>query len=111
LRCGACCAFFHTSFYYGECDDETPGGVPVELTEDASVFRRAMKGTSGTSPHCIAIEGVIGQSVRCSIYERRAQVCRDFVPSFENGEYNERCDKARALHGLAPLTPEDWSAS
>jgi hypothetical protein len=35
-------------------------------------------------------------------------VCRDIVPSWENGEHNPRCDEARLAHGLTPLTPADW---
>jgi len=108
IRCGACCACFRASFYWGEADDVTPGGVPVALTDDLNHYVRAMKGTNRGDPWCIALEGVIGESVACSIYERRATVCRSFIPSYENGEQNPRCDQARARHGMPPLTPQDW---
>lgn len=66
-----------------------------------------MRGTDGKFPRCIALEGSIGQSVRCSIYERRASPCRNFQASWVDGQHNERCDKARAAHGLLPLQPPD----
>jgi len=50
LRCGACCAYFRASFYWGEADDTAPNGVPVELTEDLTAFRRVMIGTNGKEP-------------------------------------------------------------
>lgn len=110
LACGACCAFFRASFYWAEGDDATAGGVPVALTEKLDPYRRVMRGTGGPRPRCVALEGEIGREVRCAIYARRASVCREFVPSWAEGEPNARCDAARARWGLPPLTPEDWTA-
>jgi uncharacterized protein len=110
LACGACCAYFRASFYWAEADDATPGGVPVEMTRKLNDHRRSMVGMDGPSPRCIALQGEIGKLVSCSIYENRASVCRAFGPSWETGQPNERCDKARAAWGLRPLTPEDWQA-
>lgn len=107
LSCGACCAFFRASFYWAEADD-SGGTVPVALTTQVSPYFIAMKGTLGSNPHCIALEGEIGKSVFCSIHPLRSSSCRDFEPSFENGEHNERCDKARAKWGIPPLTLDDW---
>lgn len=64
-----------------------------------------MRGTDRKPPRCIALEGDIGRSVRCTIYERRASPCRDFQASWVDGQHNERCDRARAAHGLPPLAP------
>lgn len=108
LQCGACCAYFRASFYWAEGDDATPGGVPIELTAKLTPFLRVMRGTDQPHPRCVALLGEIGKSVRCAIHPQRSSVCRDFVPSWENGEPNPRCDKARARWGLAPLTPHDW---
>jgi uncharacterized protein len=105
LTCGACCAFFRASFYWAEADDASEGGVPVELTEKLNDFRRIMRGTSGEKPRCIALQGIIGARVHCTIYERRSSVCRDFPASWTENEPNERCDRARAAWGLAPLLP------
>lgn len=108
LTCGACCAWFRASFYWAEGNDVTPGGVPVHLTEKLNDFRRVMIGTNRVKPRCIALEGVIGQEVRCLIYDRRSSVCRDFPASWIEGERNERCDAARAAWGLLPLEPDNW---
>jgi Fe-S-cluster containining protein len=102
--CGACCAFFRASFYWAEID-EAGGTVPTELTQQVSPFMRAMKGTFGQRPRCVALQGEIGKEVGCSIYEKRSSVCRDFPVAWENGVPNERCDKARIAHGLEPLKP------
>jgi hypothetical protein len=111
LACGACCACFRASFYWSETDDVTPGGVPLELTEDRPPHFRVMKGTNQQQPRCVALEGTIGEAVRCAIHPRRPSSCREFAASFEDGATpNERCDEARARWGLAPLLPEDWRA-
>lgn len=108
ITCGACCAFFRASFYWAEADDVTPGGVPVLLTDDLKPFRRVMRGTNCMTPRCVALMGEIGKEVRCTIYANRASICKDFDPAWIEGVPNERCDRARAKHGLAALTPETW---
>ncbi|MCH9829413.1 MAG: YkgJ family cysteine cluster protein [Gammaproteobacteria bacterium] len=108
LSCGACCAHFRASFYWAEGDDATPDGVPVGLTDQLTPHLRVMKGTDQPGPRCCALLGDIGQSVRCTIHPRRSSVCREFVPSWEDGQHNPRCDSARARWSLPPLMPEDW---
>jgi hypothetical protein len=108
LSCGACCAFFRASFYWGEADDVALDGVPVEMTQELTSFYRVMKGTNCASPRCMALNGEIGVDAQCSIYARRSSACRNFEPSWEHGAPNERCDQARAAYGLPPLTPESW---
>lgn len=104
LTCGACCAYFRASFYWAEID-EAGGTVPTELTQQVSPFMRAMKGTFGEKPRCIALQGEIGKEVSCGIYRQRSSTCREFPVAWENGIANERCDKARVAHGLEPLSP------
>ncbi|HEY9159520.1 MAG TPA: YkgJ family cysteine cluster protein [Desulfomonilia bacterium] len=103
LACGACCAYFRVSFYWGECDDAKEGGVPAGLTEKLNDFRAVMKGTNRPEPRCIALEGEIGKAVRCTIYERRPQVCRDIPFSWADGLPEEKCDKSRQAWGLKKL--------
>jgi Fe-S-cluster containining protein len=103
VSCGACCAYYRASFYWSEADDAPGGTVPVGLTEKLNDFRRVMRGTSQKDPRCVALLGTIGQAVRCSIYEQRSSVCRDFPVSWEQGVHNERCDQARLAWGLPPL--------
>lgn len=106
LTCGACCATFRCSFYWAESDSHPEGTVPAELTEPLTPFRVAMKGMSGPRPRCIALEGEIGGCVSCSIYPLRSSVCRDFPYSGKDGIRNDRCEEARARHGLPPLIPD-----
>lgn len=67
-----------------------------------------MLGSYGDKPRCIALTGEIGVDVGCSIYPRRASVCRDFQPSWLDGVYNKRCDQARIAWELPPLWPDYW---
>ncbi|MGB1580718.1 MAG: YkgJ family cysteine cluster protein [Nevskiales bacterium] len=108
LNCGACCAHYRASFYWAEADDATPGGVPVALTAPLTPYLRVMRGTDQPQPRCIALMGEIGRDVYCNIHPQRASVCRDYPPSYEDGKPNPRCDEARAVHGLPPLTLQDW---
>jgi Fe-S-cluster containining protein len=66
-----------------------------------------MKGTCKPKPRCESLEGVIGETVGCAIYEQRSSPCREFDASWVYDEHNPRCDTARAAHGLPPLTPDD----
>ena len=83
MACGACCVGYRASFYWAECDDATPGGVPARLTEPVLPFRRAMRRTR--AGRCTALRGTPGRRVRCSIYERRPSVCRNFEPAWSAG--------------------------
>ena len=80
----------------------------MELTQKINDFRIVMKGTERNPPRCVALAGVIGENVHCTIYENRSSICRDFEPSWANSQPNIRCDKARLSWGLEPLTPDNW---
>ncbi len=84
------------------------GMVPTELTEPLDPHRLAMRGTQAPRPHCVALQGRVGESTACRIYDRRPSVCREVTPAWEFGTPNPQCDKARMAYGLEPLTPEDW---
>jgi Fe-S-cluster containining protein len=103
ITCGACCAFFRASFYWTEADPVTGGLVPQELTIQLTPYLAVMKGTEGTQPRCVCLQGTIGEFVHCAIYPLRSSVCRDFPFSWQDGTANERCDKARIAWGLPPL--------
>jgi Fe-S-cluster containining protein len=107
LGCGACCATFRVSFYWGEADD-AHGAVPADLTTPISPFLRAMVGTTTHPPRCVALDGAIGDKVGCRIYPLRSSTCREFTASWDDGQHHEACDRARAGHGLPPLTPADY---
>lgn len=103
ITCGACCAYFRASFHWLETTAAPDGLTPVELTVPVSRHLVAMRGSDRSQPRCVALAGDIGSHVRCTIYEHRASPCRDFPYSWADGVHNERCDRARAAHGLAPL--------
>ncbi|EPO5264480.1 YkgJ family cysteine cluster protein [Providencia rettgeri] len=105
VSCGACCAYFRVSFYWAEA--ESGGGVvPQHLTEQITPFMSCMHGTNQKqNTRCTALEGTIGECVSCSIYAQRPTPCREFEQSWQDGVYNEACDRARAAHGLPPLEP------
>lgn len=110
--CGACCAFFRVLFYWREAergDSDRP--VPAAYWGEAGDRTRVLKGTEDKhSPKCIALRGRIGDFVTCEIYDSRPSPCRNFQASYEAGEHNQRCDDARAGHGLKPLTKQDFQS-
>ena len=101
--CGACCATFRVSFYWAQTTAHPKGTVPESLTTAISPHLVAMRGTERKPVRCVALEGEIGQSSICRIYEQRSSTCREF----EMGD--ERCQQARAAHGLPELRYSDES--
>ena len=104
LSCGACCAHFRESFFWGECQS-AGGSVPDSVVVAINSTFVAMIGTDRKPTRCSALMGEVGQGVRCTMYENRSSSCQDFHASWEHGEHNPRCDAARAAHGLLPLEP------
>lgn len=106
VTCGACCASFRVSFYWSEADPALGGQVPAELTLPVNPRLVAMKGTEQKPVHCIALQGAVGAAVSCSIYPQRPSTCHEVMPSWHDGRgADEKCDKARLIHGLEPLRP------
>lgn len=103
MQCGACCASFRVSFYWAETTAANAAGVPVELTEKISAHRCAMRGDAHDPLRCIALVGIVGERVQCTIYTQRSSTCREFAVAWAPGRPNERCDQARLRHGLTPL--------
>jgi Fe-S-cluster containining protein len=104
LSCGACCAHYRASFYWIEAEPALGGTVPAELSVRLNAHELCMKGTEGSHPRCVALQGEIGVRVRCDIYEKRSSTCRNFEMAWEDGQPNERCDRARLAWGLIPLS-------
>ena len=101
ITCGACCATFRVSFYWGETTLAPYGKVPAELTEKISPQRVCMSGTQASNPRCVALVGTVGQDATCSIYSDRPSPCRDFEINVDG--VNSACDRARARYGLVPI--------
>ncbi len=92
VHCGACCAYYRVSFYWAEAE-----AMPSEMIEPLTAVYSCMKGTNQTQVKCIALEGVVGQQVSCSIYEVRSSTCQEVQMA------DEHCNKARIAHNLIPL--------
>jgi Fe-S-cluster containining protein len=97
--CGACCAYFRVSFYWGESDLHPEGYVPAEWVDKLDERFAVMKGTDQLDPRCVCLTGVVGSRVSCSMYLNRPTPCREFLIHGEDGE-NQRCNQARLHHGL-----------
>jgi Fe-S-cluster containining protein len=95
-RCGACCATFRVSFYWTEA---TVRGLPELAVQQLNPWLACMAGTNSSQPRCNALAGQVGQSVQCTLYEQRPEPCRELRPG------DEKCSRARARHGLPPLSP------
>ena len=103
LSCGACCAAFRVDFNRADLATAASAGVPVELTVPLTATLVRMRGTDEAPPRCVALDGEVGKSVSCRIYERRPGPCRDFAPYAPLGIGDDACDRARRRHGLPPL--------
>lgn len=98
-QCGACCAFFRVSFYWAEAPE---GGLPDELIERVTPHLACMAGTNQPTPRCEALQGEVGRQVTCTVYTARPSPCREVQPG------SEKCNRARARHGLGEITePRD----
>ena len=95
--CGACCAHFRVSFYWGETTDVPGGYVPSEFTEKLTPNMVCMKGTNSFPPRCVALRGEVGKQVSCAIYEQRPAPCREFDVYELDGTPNMRCFKLRGI--------------
>lgn len=94
--CGACCAAYRVQFSVYELDD-AGGTVPASMTEPVNGATCRMRGTGEVPIRCVALTGMVGVSVGCTVYSQRPAPCRELT----EGSY--ACDKARARHGLAAL--------
>lgn len=109
MSCGACCNYFKVQLHRYECVSEELL-VPEELTVPVlDSDKLVMKGTNKKDPRCIALKGIVGELVSCTIYHHRPLCCRDFKASYEDGLKDFRCDEARNAKGMKPLTLDDWN--
>lgn len=106
LSCGACCAHFRVSFYFGEADPGLDGQVPPELVTQISPSRVCMRGTEQGHGRCVALLGELGQpGIHCAIYELRPTPCREFEVWQSDGSPNPDCQRLRLGLGLPALVP------
>lgn len=96
-RCGACCAAYRVSFYWGELDEAPGGRVPAALAEKVNEQMACMRGTESAPVRCVALSGKVGEAVKCNIYEWRPSPCHDLLPGSDN------CNRARLRWGLPEI--------
>lgn len=101
LHCGACCATFRVSFYWAEAEALH---LPAALTEQLNPFYSCMAGTNRPAPRCHALYGTVGGAVACSVYHQRPSPCHELAAG------DEKCNRARARHGLPPLMIQPTNA-
>ncbi|MBA4741287.1 MAG: YkgJ family cysteine cluster protein [Azoarcus sp.] len=102
--CGACCASLIVDFHASCLASREDGGVPDALTVPVIGNIVRMRGTDAAPPRCCALDGEVGVSVHCTIYEQRPGPCRDFAPYAALGIGDPGCEDARRRHGLPPLS-------
>ena len=93
-QCGACCAAFRVSFYWAETLET---GLSDDLVERVSAHLACMAGTNQPAVRCRALQGEVGKDVTCTVYAARPSPCREVQPG------SEKCNKARARHGLPEI--------
>jgi uncharacterized protein len=100
--CGACCAALDPQAGDGHAPlsrDEARGLRALGLPVVKSPFGGRWLGTephdgAGGRPACVAFQGELGGTCRCSVYEARPSACR----AFESGD--RLCLEARELAGM-----------
>ena len=93
-QCGACCAYFRVSFYWAEADER---GWPAADVRKVNDVIACLAGTDQPQPRCLALQGNVGETVSCTRYAQRPSPCRELQPG------DEKCNRARAAHGLQPV--------
>jgi Fe-S-cluster containining protein len=85
---------------------QTHGGtVPATLAVPITGTLCRMRGTDHAVPRCAALSGTVGERAVCGIYEWRPAPCREFGLLAPLGIADDACTRARARHGLPPLSP------
>lgn len=98
--CGACCAAFRVDFHPAELAGGAFAwgeGVPLALTVPVTAQLVRMAGSDASPPRCVALDGEVGRSVACRIYDSRPSPCREFDVE------HAACARARRRCGLPPL--------
>lgn len=101
--CGACCDFYSEVFVHHR-DENIDWLIGQNLVEPYPLGGYLMRQRDDC---CIAFEGEIGVTARCTIYEHRPETCQDF----EAG--GERCRNVRFItitrRGRPIFVPNDPS--
>jgi len=97
-RCGACCVSDYDAVDYVHLSEDdlarlSPAErrffIHTDKTYGSAQCSMKTAYDEKDNCRCKALEGVVGESVACSIYEKRPSVCRRFEPG------TDVCDYAR----------------
>jgi Fe-S-cluster containining protein len=89
--CGACCSFA-ADWPRFSTEDE------IDLDRIPGLFVAVnLSGMRCNGDRCSALEGKVGISTTCAVYDARPHVCRACVPG------DEACNMARSRFGLSEL--------
>lgn len=91
--CGACCDFPEPWSVVDLTMADTVR-IPAAMTTHSWGNRVKMRREGN---RCVALVGTIGLDARCSIYDIRPEVCRDYDPDARTKD----CEVCRNQHGLA----------
>ena len=89
--CGACCAYSAEWPRFSLEDDAALARIPEQFVDDANGRMRCI------GDRCSALQGEIGGTTACGVYEVRPDVCRACLPG------DDACAMARRRHGLPDL--------
>ena len=73
LECGACCVKEPLWVEVNRSDYRRLNNP--EMLEPGDILPWAMK-TKGGNGQCVALDGIVGQRVCCTVYENRPEICR-----------------------------------
>ena len=85
--CGACCAAPAAWFALSAMEADGTKELPARLVQDGKLM-------TDKDGRCAALQGRVGDSVRCAVYARRPLMCRVLTAG------SPVCKRARAVFGL-----------
>ncbi len=97
-ECGACCAY-KPGWVEVSQDDLARLGDPTLVTIGGYNGNPFSMKTKGVQHQCIALDGDVGISVNCTVYDKRPDICR----AVERG--SPICLFSLGFHDIAP---SDW---
>jgi len=91
IECGACCCN-PNDLKWIEVTEEDSLKINGDLLQFGDIEKYAMKQNSDGK--CIALEGIVGKSCFCKIYENRPFICKKVLPE------DEICTSLRKVHNI-----------
>ena len=90
--CGACCSNPTDSVWIEVTDEDAIRINDASLIQEGDIEKYAMK--QRLNGHCVALVGDVGNACKCSIYDKRPEICRIVQPR------DTICLRLRSVHKL-----------